>query len=292
MNEPKVTILIPNYKTLKLVKLCLRLIRKYTDPEMIHVIVIDNDSDDESTDYLRSLKWIELIERKKVDGEIPALSHSMALDLALECVTTPYVLSIHTDTFVKNSSWLDALIAEIEKDSNIAGIGSWKLEDPPSLYKRFWKIFEFRIRAVLYSISRNTKKLDHVKSQKKSGYYDLFQSDSLNLNDNESGHYYLRSHCALYRMDLIKKYKLCFSGEEKTAGSHMHSILVKNNHNMVFLSISFLSRYLVHLNHATMVLHSEFGITNRTRRQGLKRIEKELKQLKANEILKDESLDY
>ena len=75
MPEPKVTILIPNYKTLMLTKLCLRLIRKHTEKSMIHVIVIDNDSNDESTEYLRSLKWIELIERKKVEGEIPALSH-------------------------------------------------------------------------------------------------------------------------------------------------------------------------------------------------------------------------
>ncbi len=292
MPEPKVSILIPNYKTLTLTKLCLRLIRKYTDPEMIHVIVIDNDSDDDSTLYLRSLKWIELIERKQVEGETPALSHSMALDLALERVKTPYVLSIHTDTFVKNSSWLNVLIAEIEKDSNIAAIGSWKLEDPPSLYKRFWKIFEFRIREAIYSVTRNAKKLDHVKSQKRSGYYDLFQPNSLNLNDDDSGHYYLRSHCALYRMDLIKKYNLCFSGEDKTAGSHMHSILVQNNHNMVFFSISFLSRYLVHLNHATMILHPEFGLKNRVVRQGLKRIEKELKMLKSDEILKEDALDY
>jgi GT2 family glycosyltransferase len=291
MPEPKVTILIPNYKTLKLTKLCLRLIRKYTDPEMIHVIVIDNDSNDESILYLRSLKWVELIERKKVPGEIPALSHSMALDLALEKVKTPYVLSIHTDTFVKNASWLDALITEIEKDSNIAGVGSWKLENPPTLYKRVWKIFEFKIRTAIYFITKNTKKLNHVKSMKNSGYYDVFQQNSLNLNDNDSGYYYLRSHCALYRMDLIRKYKLCFSGEKKTAGSNMHSVLVQNNYSMVFLSIIFLSKYLVHLNHATMVLHSEFGIKNRTRRQGLKRIEKELKRLRAEEILKEDSLD-
>ncbi|MCK5543248.1 MAG: glycosyltransferase family 2 protein [Desulfobacterales bacterium] len=292
MPLPKVTILIPNYKTLMLTKLCLRLIKKHTNPETIHVIVIDNDSCDESTDYLKSLDWIEFIERKKVEGEIPALSHSRALDHALERVTTPYVLSIHTDTFVKNSNWLDALIAEIEKDSNIAGVGSWKLEEGPSFYKRFWKIFEFRIRASIYRIFGDKKKLSKVNSQKQSGYYDLFQKSSLNLNDNDSGYYYLRSHCALYRMDLIRKYKLTFSGKEKTAGSHMHSILVENNHKMIFLSISFLSKYLVHLNHATMVLHPEFGLKNRIVRKGLKRIKSELKHLKSDDILKEDTLDH
>jgi len=43
-----VTILIPNYKTPELTKLCLRLIRKHTDSDKIHVIVIENDSNDSS----------------------------------------------------------------------------------------------------------------------------------------------------------------------------------------------------------------------------------------------------
>jgi GT2 family glycosyltransferase len=290
MTTPEVTILIPNYKTLELTKLCLRLIRKYTDPEMINVIVIDNGSKDESTQYLKTLKWIELIERQKIKGEIPALSHSRALDLALERVTTPYVLSIHTDTFVKSHNWLDTLIAEIEKDSNIAGVGSWKLEDGPSFFKRFWKIFEFRIRAAIYLITGNKKKFNHVKSQKKSGYYGLIQKSSLNYVDRD--YYYLRSHCALYRTDLIKKYKLTFSGKGETAGSEMHKSFVEKGYKMVFLSINFLSKYLIHLNHATMILHPEFGLKNRTVRKGMNRIKNELKHIKAEEILQEDSLDY
>lgn len=274
-----------------LTKLCLRLIRKHTNPSMVHVIVIDNDSGDESVEYLRSLDWIELIERKRVKGEIPALSHSRALDLALERVRTQYVLSIHTDTFIKDSHWLDALIAEIEKDSNIAGVGSWKLEEAPFFYKRFWKIFEFKIRKLIYLVNRNEKKIKHVQSQQKSGYYDLFQRNSLHLNYNDKDYYYLRSHCALYRMDLIRKYNLTFSGGGETAGSQMHQILRQNNHAMIFLSISFLNKYLVHLNHATMVIHPEFRLKDRTVRKGLKRIKTELKKLKADEILKEDTLD-
>lgn len=125
MTQPKVTILIPNYRTLKLTKLCLRLIRKYTEPNLIHVIVIDNNSRDDSLDYLRSLNWIELIERKGVKDESPSLAHSRALDLALERVKTPYTLSIHTDTLVKDRQWLTALLGEMEKETDIAGVGSW-----------------------------------------------------------------------------------------------------------------------------------------------------------------------
>ena len=48
MPDTKVTVLVPNYKTLQITKLCLRLLRKHSDPENIRVIVIDNGSQDES----------------------------------------------------------------------------------------------------------------------------------------------------------------------------------------------------------------------------------------------------
>ncbi|MGA1443260.1 MAG: glycosyltransferase family 2 protein, partial [Methylophilaceae bacterium] len=99
-NKKIATVLVPNYKTLKLTKVCLRLIKKNTDLKKVHVIVIDNDSKDDSTKYLRSLNWIELIERKGIKGEGGPMSHARALDLALTKVTTPFVIAIHTDTFV------------------------------------------------------------------------------------------------------------------------------------------------------------------------------------------------
>ena len=89
--EPQVTILVPNYKTPEITKICLRLLRKYTDFSQVRVIVIDNDSGDASLDYLRGLKWVELIERKAEADDTPALSHARALDLALAQVNAPYV---------------------------------------------------------------------------------------------------------------------------------------------------------------------------------------------------------
>jgi len=86
--------LIPHYKTLKMTQLCLRLIKSHTDLERVEIIVEDNGSKDESSEYLKKLDWISLITREKVIGESGAQSHSNALNLALERVSTPYVLSI------------------------------------------------------------------------------------------------------------------------------------------------------------------------------------------------------
>lgn len=269
MSVPDVTVLIPNYKTLQLTQLCLRLLRKYTDPQRIHVIVIDNDSQDESLDYLRSLGWIELIERKKAWDDTPSLSHSRALDLALKRVATPYVLSIHTDTFVKHPGWLDVLLSEIEKEPNIAGVGSWKLENKPFL-KRIAKSLEYKWQSFYYGLIGKT---DHALEGKGNNYY------------------YLRSHCALYRMEPIRKMNLTFSDEGETAGKVMHKKLIESGYKIIFLSSQFLSQSVVHFNHATMVLHSELGARKKTIIKGQKRIEKGLNELKAKEILCDDSLD-
>jgi hypothetical protein len=60
---------------------------------------------------------------------------------------------------------------------------------------------------------------------------------------------------------------------------------------MVFLESAFLSNYVIHLNHATMALHPELGARKSTIRKGLKRINKALKDLNAEQILMDDSLD-
>ena len=154
MNQP-VSIILPNYKTPELTRLCLRSLRKYTPHDAISVIAVDNASADESLDYLRSLSWIRLIERTQadIDGMAPALMHTTAMDLALAQVDTPLVLSFHTDTIVYRPDWLEFLVARIERSDRIAGVGSWKLEFKPPL-KRFGKNLEDGLKRVF---GRNRK---------------------------------------------------------------------------------------------------------------------------------------
>ncbi len=270
MSTAQVTILIPNYKTPQLTKLCLRLIRKHTDSHLAKILVIDNDSRDESVHYLRSLKWIELMERLHVSGESPALSHSRALDLALEHVDTPYVLSIHTDTLVRNREWLPFLLSEIQKNPNIAGVGSWKLERKP-----LWK------KAIKF-IERGSQQI----------YFRLIGKKQHALEGLDHNHYYLRSHCALYRMDLIKKNHLGFSDGEEVAGKAMHRKLVELGYQMNFLDSGILLNYMDHINHATTVLNPSLSRKERSVVKGLKRVQKSLQEFHSDTILQDASLDF
>jgi hypothetical protein len=266
MSNPKVSILIPNYKTLDLTKLCLRLIRKYTPAHLAKIIVIDNDSQDESVEYLRTLSWIQLIERPRIPDESPVLSHARALDLGLAQVDTPYVLSIHTDSLVKHPEWLSFLISQIEKNSSIAGVGSWKLESKP-WYKRFFKKCE-RVIQWLYHKSTNKP----VRG--------------------EEDYHYLRSHCALYRTDLLRQHQLHFADSEQVAGKGMHKKLLQLGYQMIFLTSEVLGQYLDHINHATTLLNPEFKDTiRRNRDKELKKLEKRLQQIGSDEILAAEWLD-
>jgi len=271
VTTPEVTVLIPNYRTPKITKLCLRILRKHTSPDRIKVIAIDNGSgdDDESLQYLRTLEWIELIEREVVPGESPGASHAAALDMALERVTTPYVMSIHTDTFVLRDDWLDFLLDIIRKDENIAGVGSWKLEVKP-VWKLFLKKIEFLIQSIIYPLIG--KEL---------------------ITEGRGKHFhYLRSHLALYRTELLKKYAISFGAGEETAGKVLHKTLEEHGHQMVFIPSVELIRYAVHLNHATMILNPELGSREKTVRKGLKKIQAMLKKMQADEILTDDSLDH
>lgn len=264
-----VTILIPNYQTVELTKLCLRSLHKYTNLSIANVIVIDNYSQDKSLDYLKTLHWITLIERQTISGETPAEAHARALDLGLLHVSTPYVLSIHTDTLVKHPKWLEVLLEQIQAHNNIAGVGSWKLERKP-WWRRCCKGIEWISQLVYYHL------LDRHR-----------QHNIVGIGKN---YYYLRSHCALYRTDLIKKYQLHFFDGD-IAGKKMHKELSSRGYQMKFLPSEMLVNYIEHINHATTVLNPELSTRKRSVSKGLRRIEKSLEILNARAILEDDSLD-
>ncbi len=269
-SSPLVTILLPHYKTLELAKLCLRSLKMHTDLSKIKVLAIDNNSGDESLDYLRSVKWISLIERSDIAGEEPAEMHSKALDIGMQSVVTPYVLSIHTDTIVTNNSWLDFLLGKIQLSEKIAGVGSWKLESVSPL-KRFGKVIEeFLQQAIWFPLTK----------KKRSGI--------IGTGDN---YYYLRSHCALYRTELIRKYTRGFSDEAQTAGKVIHRKLVENGFQMLFIEPHELSRYMKHLNHATMILNPAIAGKKTGTKKSYDRIMRELKSVQYDKILNDNSLD-
>jgi len=268
MTTKKVTILVPNYKTPEITKICLRLLRKYTNHDLADVVVIDNNSQDESIVYLRELKWITLIERDCIEGESGVQAHSRALDLALKGVKTPYVLSIHTDTFVKSSDWLEILLQQFDND-NVAGVGSWKLESKNALRRAGIK-FEQSWKFLLHK---------------------LFGYKRYNPNRLDTKSRYLRSHCAMYKMDVINTIGTSFSDGDSTAGKIMHQKMNDAGFTMKFLRSEFLGQYVDHLNHATSILNPELRRNAKKSVVDQQKIQRKLRGINAMAILESNDLD-
>lgn len=253
----EVSIIVPNYKTCELTKLCLRSLCKYTDRSRIKVIAVDNDSCDASLEYLRSLKWITLIERQP-KGESGPEMHAKALDEAMKSVDTAFVLVIHTDTIVTDPAWLDFLLNKIKSEPNIAAVGSWKLEYVPPV-KIFFKKLETFFRKLL-----GKKILDRT--------------------------HYFRSHCALYKTGLLKETRGFADGE--SAGISAFNILREKGWKLPFIQSEELCRYMTHLNHATMILNPNNSAGSKTSKPSMrKKLHTKMKNLHFEKILADDSLD-
>ena len=94
------SIVIVNYKTPEITKICLDLLHQHVGSDSVPIWVVDNYSADESTEYLRTLEWINLIERSVSEPEPGHIAHGKALDLVLERVETDYLfLCIRTHLF-------------------------------------------------------------------------------------------------------------------------------------------------------------------------------------------------
>jgi len=264
----KATICVINYKTLDFTRLCLRSLRKFTRYPY-EVIVVDNDSQDASLDYLRSLKWIRLIERQPEPGE-PGGGHAHAagLDLGLAQCNTEFFVSLHSDAFVQKEDWLGGLVAYFDNDENIACVGSGKIELIPQ-----WRVWLKNVTDLRTFKRKLLRKPDPV------GKY----------------RYYNRTICCLYRTDVLRRENLCFlMGRDQglTGGKKLYFELVDRGYRTVALPPRVMGTYVVHLAHATQVVNpQEFKLRTRTAKKCNRLAGRIMSSMVIQAILADDSLD-
>jgi len=213
MTEPvkgKVTICIVNYKTLESTRLCLRSIRKFTQYPH-EVVVIDNGSKDDSVDYLRSLNWIRLIERKPAEKERGGYAHAAGLDAGLANCNTEFFVSMHSDVIVQRQNWLTDVIAYFGDGDDIACVGSGKIELTSK-----WRL-----------------------ALKKATDYRSFKRRLLREPDRLGKYrYYNRTICCLYRTEVLVRENLSFLMDREkglTGGKKLYFELVDRGYKTVEL---------------------------------------------------------
>jgi len=264
----KATICIVNYKTLDFTRLCLRSIRKFTKYPY-QVTVVDNDSRDESLEYLRRLSWIRLIERRATPEEPGGgYAHAVGLDLGLEKCNTEFFVSMHSDAFVQKENWLTELTGYFDNNENVACVGSGKLELTPK-----W-------RALL----------------KKATDFRTFRRELLRQPDPVGKlRYYNRTICCIYRTDILQCENLSFLMDRDkglTGGKKLYFELVDRSYKTVELPASVMGQYIIHLAHATQVVNpGEFTLRKRTTRKCNRLVDKVLSLEAVRTILTDDLLD-
>ena len=262
MTAPLVSIVVPHFQTPELARLCLRSIRHYTLDVPYEVIVVDNNSrDGRSLDYLRSIEWIRLIERKEGVGAM-SLGHKEAVDIGFAAARGPLLLSFHTDTIPIQKDWLSWHVQQFNSNPQIAAVGTYKLEfkSPWSQRLQSWK------ESVLRWSSRKAENGDHRP--------------------------YIRSHCALYRREVLDQLGLRYNANPReTAGRDVHFAIERSGYIAKMLSISETMSRVTHLNHGTMVFLPELGASGRTVRRGQSRIQQFFARPEIRAIYEDDSLD-
>lgn len=119
--QPIISIIIPQYKTFQVTRLCLRALKKFSTLN-IEVIVVDNHSADDSLEYLEKNKWIKLI--KNEHAAIGGQGHKQALDIGIKAAKGEWVLLFHSDTIVLKQGWDADLLNLVQQYPQAVGATS------------------------------------------------------------------------------------------------------------------------------------------------------------------------
>lgn len=187
----QVSFIIVNYKTGGLTNQCIDSIKKFTLNHDYEIIVVDNDSNDGSTDLIKNLHSDVLILESKEN-----LGFGKANNLGVSFAKGKYVLLINSDTYLLNDSisvFWDFM--ELEKHLDVACCGG-DLFDPdgkrqvafgnfPSLLEAVSKMgffifykdfFKKRINSGVFNYNNEIKEVDYVSGADMFIRKDVFQS--------------------------------------------------------------------------------------------------------------------
>lgn len=119
----KLSIIIVNWNTSKLISKCLNSVKKNLDPAVFEVFVVDNNSSDDSVKLIKSkYKWVNLIENSE------NLGFAKANNQVLKTIKSEFVLILNPDTEIIKGS-VEKMRLFLEENKKIAAVGP-KLLNP------------------------------------------------------------------------------------------------------------------------------------------------------------------
>lgn len=148
MVEPLVSIIIPTYNHLDLLKACVESIQKYTDLAACEVVIVANGCSDGTVEYLGTVPppFRHLVYREP-------LGFPGAVNAGVEVARGEYVLLLNNDTALieqPNNVWLNMLLDPFQKDLKVGITGPVKF---------FWDCGGTERRAIAFWCAMIPRKL-------------------------------------------------------------------------------------------------------------------------------------
>ena len=240
--HPAFSIALVNYKTLELTKTCLNLLQQHLGDSEIPVWVVDNNSADDSVEYLRSVDWIKLIERTPATAEPGHIAHGKALDMILDRVETDYLLLLHTDTFIFDPKVFSMMLGKCMKSPNVAAVGCTEQIDRGTI-RTLWR---FTSRFFKHHFRRFKIAL-HLPSKTPKPYREA----------------HLKSFCTLWNCKLIKHHGLHFQMGTQVPGYALQDRMTELGYAIEFISPRKLFKYLDHIQSGTVAAAGGYSPTHR-----------------------------
>lgn len=236
------SIVIVNYKTPEITKICLDLLHQHLGNDNVPIWVVDNNSADESTEYLRSLDWINLIERSAPGPEIGHIAHGKALDLVLQRVETDYLFLMHTDTFVFDKNVFPMMLSKCLKNPKVVAVGCVEQINrgtARTLWRFSSRLFKHHYRRLKMSVG--------LRSREPKPYREV----------------YLKSFCTLWNCKLIKQHDMHFSMDERVPGYTLQDRMTELGYVVEMLSPRKIFSYLDHIQAGTVAAAGGYDKTHR-----------------------------
>lgn len=248
MNDlPAFSIGIVNYKTLDLTKICLDLLKSHIDEgrldaNKVEVWAVDNDSKDASTEYLRSLDWIHLIERPVTEKEEGFAAHGKGLNLILQNIRTDYLFLIHTDTFIYDVQVFVMMLKRMQQHPHTAAVGCLH-QINRGTFRLAWRTFN----GFLKFHSRRIKLALGLSARPPKPYIEP----------------YIKSFCALWDVKLMKEKGYQFLMTHRIPGYELQDLFKSQGYRIELVSPKKLFKYLDHVEAGTVGLVSGYSADNR-----------------------------
>ncbi|HEY0562763.1 MAG TPA: glycosyltransferase, partial [Methylophilus sp.] len=244
---PNFSIALVNYKTLDLTQNCLNFLQQHIaqgafGAAKVDVWVVDNDSQDESTAYLRSLDWIHLIERKVTEKEEGFAAHGKGLDLIFAQINTDYLFLMHTDTFIYDAEVFARCLAVMLDDPKVAAVGC-RHQLNRGYVRTAWRT----VNGFFKYYSRQIKLALGLKAREPKPYIEP----------------YIKSFFALWNVKLMKQLGLSFFMANRIPGYEIQDIFLKQGYHIHMVSPMKLFQYLDHVEAGTVGLVTGYSDTNR-----------------------------